>query len=932
MEKKEFPPVSPYKELIPDRKSEREVGTIPIQPKEEAPQIEQPEQTFKELLTEILNDTAKEQPVDAASVPSAEQSSVPNASETQAAREKDEKEIAAIAQELFERRMHGETSEQIDALLVERGIKPWTPEAEELIHQRDWEQIKQTLNALAQERSAATQTVSRVEQPLPVEHTPQEMRSVQERFVSFGIDPEALTQIEGFDSLSYGQQLLMAQRLEQFTLGRITEDADDRYRAGVADASILGSKQLGKVWYGISKQYQQAKYSRATVKDIKAGGLAVHGDVLRQLAASIQGSGFDVVETHSGSLEFRYAQEHPLMDEQQKKDVHMFNAVATAYGAMPYEWGLETATPEQRREFNRVAARFDRAKEHLLVATSVISGERDALLFLANIEGELRLNQLLQTHSAAGQQIKAIEDDPVWRKTIKNVATERGIYVGTGAVARSVGVGLLGAIALPVVATIMGGWMARRRALQLLRERDVAARRGKRDSGVEARNVVIAHDQQKKIELLLKKIESETDADKRVAHLASLQVRLEYVHDKLDHGLIDFGSADRRIVNQYGLIDALTMGTSIVGVEDVASRGDVAKRLESFLQFKEKNITKARKDLVRKQMIYGAGLGAASFASGYFVRDLFAAGGDDVVANAVSHPRQASAATESVAPHVAERVLAPIAIGVRGPEGALIDTFKQDPELARQFGWDGKSDLNTWAGKRAHVLWEKDVQRQLVRPEVATQLQKAGYSVDAQGYAEAMRHIGKGSITLDLQAKKFSIKDVEFLRSCSVDAPEAIASVIEQRPTEDVQVVSGIPVEEHAVVAQLEPHIVEGVAVADTQEGGMEDSMQTTVEPQIELASGLIPPARLNLIERDIFGDRVNAARKIVLHYRLGNISAKDLTQYYAGMVDGVQDNTETSARVQRILRDASEGSTNVVRQQASDELRGIIEQIQKVK
>jgi len=72
--------------------------------------------------------------------------------------------------------------------------------------------------------------------------------------------------------------------------------------------------------------------------------------------------------------------------------------------------------------------------------------------------------------------------------------------------------------------------------------------------------------------------------------------------------------------------------------------------------------------------------------------------------------------------------------------------------------------------------------------------------------------------------------------------------------------------------------------------------------------------------------------RKILLHYQLGNISVKDLAQYYAGMVDGVQNDAATTANIQRVLQETVERSTINGRRKALDELRGIIERIQKVK
>lgn len=91
-------------------------------------------------------------------------------------------------------------------------------------------------------------------------------------------------------------------------------------------------------------------------------------------------------------------------------------------------------------------------------------------------------------------------------------------------------------------------------------------------------------------------------------------------------------------------------------------------------------------------------------------------------------------------------------IGVRGPEGAIIDELKNNPELAKKFGWDGDTDISEWAGAKAHTLW--------------------------MASAEEMRgdptRISKGSIFLDPEnGGSIKLGDTEYLKSVAGQATAA---------------------------------------------------------------------------------------------------------------------------------------------------------------
>lgn len=1010
-----------------------------------------------------------------------------SAAEMREAREQEEEGIRKIAQDVFDGRMRGLGAEGIDAMLVAHGIKPWTPEAEEFMRKWDWEQAEKEFATLRNDREKAKQHANEAESKKTIELSESEDKTIGEKFSKFGIRSQELEAIDGFETLSYGQRLLLAENLSQLTLGRIQEEAGDRYQKSLSEATLLKSNVLGRVWQGISKRYQIAKHEQHTAHDIKSGGVVYHGETLKQLVEGATRSGLDVVEKRDGSLELQYVKAHPLMDERQKEEAREFNHIATEYSALPYEWSLSTATDKQKSEYKRISGQFERAKEHLLQSEKNIIGDTDALLFVADIESKIRMNQFLNTHPIAEQQIQSIESDAIWAQAVKNVITERGIYFGAGVATRSIGFGLLGAIALPAAATIMGGWMARKRAAATLREREIAARHGKKDTSKEARNSVTADGLTKKIETLLTRIEAEDDEVKRTGYLASLQVRLEYTQNKLDEGLIDFGSVDRRIVNQYGLMDMITMGSSTVAVIE-AEQGrvpaqftmDTRERLDQFLESKGKNISNAQQDYLRKQMIYGAGLGAASFAAGYLVRDIMQSDAileearvdadtildkPEHIAGAAAVINEASAVTHEPSPIILD-------IGKRGPEGAFIDELRKHPEIAERLGI---KDI----GKEAHSAWTEFAKTELQDPRTQQLLEELGYEKNADGYANMMRHIEHGQITLEERGgvlhmrinedTSYLPKPTEWVGSENLVAMEApaiipieaivenqfgldgaeynaikhvtVGELLTQIPSRDeawaiwreevpgkvialphdgiygalefkkhidlaeyihgfspseeenvmtideflrarvelaeqasseeggVQIVGGHGAEEVPVIPNTQPedvqivggHAAEEIPVApqarpehEPQIGGNSDTLNDLSNDDIiateheintegnasdiggsetvDIPESTAPVDVVVLLNNDIYENRADALKNVLLHYRTGKLTAEDFATYYAKHTVGVTNDSLLKSRIETALHNAVYGGASTLKENGSAKIAKMIERMQSSK
>lgn len=434
-----------------------------------------------------------------------------------------------------------------------------------------------------------------------------------EAFGEFGVSLDELKKMEGFEALSHGQRLLVAENLKQIILGRIHEEAGEKYKEDTAKARFLG-----RIWQNISKRYQIAKLEKSTAKDIISGGMEVNGGILAHLIERA-GDGPDVEVEKDGSLKMLYVSGSENLSIEEKEVIENFNNIASKFSRVPEEWRFDTASKKEQKEYQDLREQYEKAKAGVLGIKKGEVGDKAAALCMNDIDSHVYGNQNLNTHPDVEEQLQNITDKNVWMHAMANVATERGIYSAAGFITRSVTTGLFGIAGLPLAAAGVGGFMARRRAREVLREHEMEARRGVKDSSSEAKNFVNADQLRGKLEKLAEKVILEENPEKKEKLLTSLRARISYTQGKIEDGLVDYGKGENRFASQYELISSL--GAAVSGIE-VGSAGEskLEKRLESFLNFKERKISEAQEKYLRNQMIKGAAIAAGFAVAGYALR------------------------------------------------------------------------------------------------------------------------------------------------------------------------------------------------------------------------------------------------------------------------------------------------------------------------
>lgn len=460
----------------------------------------------------------------------------------------------------------------------------------------------------------------------------------------FGIKNEELEQVEGFRDLSPGQQALVLENLKQITLGRIQDEGLTKFREE-SKGKILGrswklwkkeevefqSQFVGKVWRNLFKGYYAGRAEKATAEEIVKGGLKTHGDILKELTAGMVKSGPEVRIGAKGELEIQYLKGEGLPAEEAAK-IAAFNKAAAEMAQIPYAWSSARATKSERAKSEKALLAYEKEKQEALGALERKYGRAYTLTRMADADKNVRMNQFLTASPEAEEELEKIQSDKAWQRALGSVVTERGLYMGAGYVTRAITTSFLGAIGVPLAAAGIGGWIARKRAVESLKEEEVIGRAGGKSNlkrriekigggkqDIELLNFVEAGNLSKKIDSVIGRLNEVKTKEEAEKVLIALDTRLHYTHLKLDRGLVNFGSEKERLAKQYELLQKMSEAEIRLNGFNKEINGGVLDRLDSFLGYKESKVKK----YVRDQMIRGALMGAAFATLGYAIRHFF---------------------------------------------------------------------------------------------------------------------------------------------------------------------------------------------------------------------------------------------------------------------------------------------------------------------
>lgn len=505
--------------------------------------------------------------------------------------------------------------------------------------------------------SPITAGIPEVDKPPAVEQisTPEEMLMEE-----FGISKERIDTLPGFSNLKEPQKRLVIENLRTAKLGMIQNGADAAFKEQNAEANFVG-----RIWNGLSKGWKMSKFEQQTKEQIDKGGIDTYGETLTHLIKSAEnGPG---VEYINGEPVMQFVPEFEGLEPQQAEKIKHFNDIANTYSKIPDEWGYESASKRERKQFEAAKKAYSEAKKDIIELNLIeTDGNKQAARefafsideqvqmsrFLgADVGAETPISRLLGIDKSVEKDLQKIDQPVLWRGFVKTV-TDKGANAAKGYVVRAGSAMLLGAGGLILAGGVVGGWMGRKQAGRSLMERDEAQRKGEGDNSAEASNFVEASGQAEKLERLLMRFDAAEDPQKQQKILHSIEARINYTQSKMDDGKMVYGKDAEAIANQVELLKMISMAKAKHAIESEdheqseaskSRREKLDKRLATQLNATEAEIQEARKAFKTKGMKRGAAFGLGFALAGNGIREYIFS--DDAIAATTTEATEAAQKT-----------------------------------------------------------------------------------------------------------------------------------------------------------------------------------------------------------------------------------------------------------------------------------------------
>ncbi len=459
----------------------------------------------------------------------------------------------------------------------------------------------------------------------------------------FGIFEDDLKKVEGFDRLSWGQQRLVFENLKQLTLGRIQEEAIDRADKDAKENKwASGTNWIRKGWKAASRKYQIAEAEKKTAEEIVHGGLAVHGEILKQLVEGAK-SGPEVEydpRTSELNIHFASGRQFAHIPEGERGALDAFNAAADVFSRTPAEWRYkDSAKKENYDRYKEAEKNYENAKDELRdffqerYSKEEIIGEDEMTWIINDLDGKVRMTQFFQTTKDAEKQFLSIRNDAAWTRMWKDSVTEHGLsfVLGIGArTAAAAGAGFLATPLLPAVlagAGLVGGVRAYIRSKEQIKEKDRRSRKGRG----EEKDPTVKRFSSEELSTELSGLADasldsfgEKDQEEKVLQLRK---SLDVIRKKMESGMVDFGTEKESSGNEYELLSALSRASAVIAMYSADESSEFQMRFkeavesnDEFIEGETARTKKKRAIFVGKNILKGAALSATFAGLGYGAR------------------------------------------------------------------------------------------------------------------------------------------------------------------------------------------------------------------------------------------------------------------------------------------------------------------------
>ncbi len=562
-----------------------------------------------------------------------------------------------------------------------------------------------------------------------------------------GLTNGDLESMPEWSSLSHGQKLLTLEQLAQNTLSRVKKIGEDNFNEknnikmswNTSDWKPFSLSK--KIWHKMGKSFYISKEEKQAIRDAKEGKIKPEPEILKQFIENNAEMNLDVVEK-DGKASIQFMKVDESLPIEQQRTIEFYNEVAGQYASMPDAWRGEKAAnsldgaifnKKNHEKFIEIKNRYEQVRKSVLEINGKSMQE-------ANVaDYQIAMLQLKNTNPDALGELKRIEGEASWKRLVNNENVWRSLYIGVGYGARK-GLGAtVGLLAAPLVAGAMGGirsWgkankkigtaFVEGRTTETFQERRIEGKKGIMDDknakkgliskaltgkDVNAKEVaafVDADSQIQRLDKLMQKLENAGTETERARIISELSTRVDYINQKHNEGLINYGSknptglgyallknlSDASIQVQMNSIDLNKIPDEKITIKDLDEKGKVkevrelelrdwikeeieqrSRLLENVMANNEKELGKKQADFKRDEILRGMAVGAGFSLVGWSIANWWGGGTPHSIGS-----EGLTSTTPLVGTHGIENV------GMTPPNlGQAIDNTYVKPPIMRDF-------------------------------------------------------------------------------------------------------------------------------------------------------------------------------------------------------------------------------------------------------
>jgi hypothetical protein len=456
----------------------------------------------------------------------------------------------------------------------------------------------------------------------------EEQEKINEKLTRFGLTPEDLEKVEGFEQLSFGQRLLALENLAQWLLDttrtQASKEFEDKKKADLDKTIMSGDGKISKAvnWtgslfknikHGLFKEYKLVNLEKSTLNNIKSG--EQKDEVMGALKVVVDGTkkGPEVEVGENGDLEIQYFSKKDFdetnLTEAEKKIVDECNQAATEFSKIPVSWSYELTNTDNNKKYKKAKDDYEQKRSEvaeLIKNKEMASGspEQEAMGMAMSVangkDAKLYADQFLKSNPDVESALLNIEGNNIKNHYIVNsvkgfLKSEKSLAFASGFMIRAVTAHILGAIALPAIALGYGAWRGKIKGKEELDKKDALSSHksiAEKQSKTEERFVLL-----KELESLQKTKESNEKLGMFTPN-EDLSEEIENIEERIESSRKSDGS-EKNFVDGSALDDKLKHLMARISEKRSLGSFDTEERSAMF------NSLKARIDYTKRKLEEG---------------------------------------------------------------------------------------------------------------------------------------------------------------------------------------------------------------------------------------------------------------------------------------------------------------------------------------